>query len=133
MGLGSAVNAGLTGAIVGSLHWVWQTAREGANLAREVTLVCTDFARVTKTFQQDDDCFQWSLFLVGVFVGSLCSWIITFCACRRTRYRLSAPTVTTSPATFPLRVTPPIVEEQAFADVKVRRRKGSLSQLALGR
>jgi len=132
MGLGGAVNAGLIGAIVGGLHWILKTAREGANLAHEVKFACTDFARVTKTFQQDDDCFQWSLFLAGFIVGSLCSWIITFCACRRTRFLLSTPTVTTSCATFPLRATALIVEEQVSADVKVRRRKSS-SQLALGR
>jgi len=111
---------------------LWQTAREGVNLAREVILAYTDFARVTKTFLQDDDCFQWPLSLVGIFVGSLGSWIITFWSCRRTRYLLSTQIVTTSLATFPLRVTPPIVEEPVLADVKVRRRKGS-SQLALGR
>jgi len=134
MGLSSsALNAGLAGAVIGSLSWVLQTAREGANLAREVTAVCSDFARVTKTFQEDDDCFQWTFFFVGICVGSTLSWIITFFGCRRTQYFVSAPTVTTSAPNFSRRVAPPIIEELLTADVKAKRRKGSLSHLALGR
>jgi hypothetical protein len=134
MGLSSsALNAGLTGAVIGSLSWVLQNAREGANLAREVTAACSDFARVTKTFKEDDDCFQWTFFFVGICVGSTCSWIITFFGCRRTLYFVSTATVTTSLPSFPLRVTPPIIEELPSVDVKAKRRRGSLSHLALGR
>ena len=161
MGLRVAWNAGLTGAFVGSLSWVWQTAREGSDLAREVTAACGDFARVTKSFREDDDCFQWTGFFVGICIGSILTWIITFLGCRRTQYLLPlptlatstacfplrsavpiieeirlplpAPTLTTSRASFPLRVAGPIIEELPPFDVKVKRRRGSLSHLALGR
>jgi len=64
MGLSSsALNAGLAGAVIGCLSWVLQTAREGANLAREVTAVCSDFARVTKTFSRRRRLFSVDLLL----------------------------------------------------------------------